>query len=258
MKNIPDLFKLNGKTAFVTGASSGIGQCIAIALAQAGADVACFDRNDNEGLANTQNEVESLGRKGIKLAGDVRDRPCLIEAIAETEKTLGPLDIAVNAAGIANANPAETMSLDQWQTMMDINLTGIFNTCQVQANAMIKNGGGSIVNIASMSGVIVNRGLSQIHYNSSKAGVIHLSKSMAMEWIDNGIRVNVLSPGYTATPMNTRPEMIHQTKAFETQTPIQRMASVEEMAGPALFLVSDASSYCTGVNLVVDGGFTCW
>jgi NAD(P)-dependent dehydrogenase (short-subunit alcohol dehydrogenase family) len=258
MKNIPDLFNLNGKVAFVTGAGSGIGQCIAIAIAQAGADVACFDRNDDQGLSSTLNNIKSLGRQAIKIAGDVRDREALVDAVAETEQALGPLSIAVNAAGIANANPAEEMSLEQWQTLMDINLTGIFKSCQAQANAMIKNGGGAIVNIASMSGVIVNRGLSQVHYNSSKAGVIHLSKSMAMEWVDKGIRVNVISPGYTATPMNTRPEMVHQTQEFESQTPMQRMASVEEMAGPALFLVSEAASYCTGVNLVVDGGFICW
>ena len=123
---------------------------------------------------------------------------------------------------------------------------------------MIRNGGGSIVNIASMSGVIVNRGLSQAHYNASKAGVIHLSKSLAMEWVTRNIRVNSISPGYTATPMNTRPEMVHQTREFESQTPMQRMASVQEMVGPAVFLASNASSYCTGVDLLVDGGFCCW
>ena len=123
---------------------------------------------------------------------------------------------------------------------------------------MIRNGGGSIVNIASMSGVIVNRGLSQAHYNASKAGVIHMSKSLAMEWVGHNIRVNSISPGYTATPMNTRPEMVHQTREFESQTPMGRMANVQEMVGPAVFLASQASSYCTGVDLLVDGGFCCW
>jgi NAD(P)-dependent dehydrogenase (short-subunit alcohol dehydrogenase family) len=138
-------------------------------------------------------------------------------------------------------------------------MKGIFLSCQAEARAMLAHGkGGSIVNIASMSGVIVNRGLKQAHYNASKAGVIHLSKSMAMEWVDRGIRVNSISPGYTATPMNTRPEMIHQTKSFEDQTPMQRMADVNEMVGPAVFLLSDAASYCTGVDLLVDGGFACW
>ena len=119
---------------------------------------------------------------------------------------------------------------------------------------MVENGGGSIINIASMSGIIVNRGLEQAHYNSSKAGVIHLSKSLAMEWVSKGIRVNSISPGYTATPMNTRPEMVHQTREFESQTPMQRMAKVEEMAGPALFLASKASDFVNGHVLYVDGG----
>jgi NAD(P)-dependent dehydrogenase (short-subunit alcohol dehydrogenase family) len=123
---------------------------------------------------------------------------------------------------------------------------------------MLTHGGGSIVNIASMSGVIANRGLTQAHYNASKAGVIHLTKSLAMEWVGKGIRVNAISPGYTATPMNTRPEMVDQMKVFEAETPMQRSASVGEMVGPAIFLASDAASYCTGVDLLVDGGFVCW
>ena len=164
----------------------------------------------------------------------------------------------VNAAGIANANPAEEMEEAQFQTMMDINLKGVFLSCQAEARAMLRHGRGSIVNIASMSGVIVNRGLSQCHYNASKAGVIHMTKSMAMEWVGRGIRVNTISPGYTATPMNTRPEMVHQTKLFEEQTPMQRMAHVDEMVGPAVFLLSNAASFVTGVDLLVDGGFCCW
>jgi NAD(P)-dependent dehydrogenase (short-subunit alcohol dehydrogenase family) len=178
--------------------------------------------------------------------------------VALAKSRFGRLDIAVNAAGIANANPALEMETEQWQRVIDINLTGVWNSCKAEAELMQETGGGSIINIASMSGIIVNRGLDQAHYNCSKAGVIHLSKSLAMEWIGKGIRVNSISPGYTATPMNTRPEMVHQTREFESQTPIQRMAKVEEMAGPALFLASDAASFCTGVDLVVDGGFVCW
>lgn len=109
-----------------------------------------------------------------------------------------------------------------------------------------------------MSGSIVNRGLTQAHYTASKAGVIHLTKSLAMEWVGRGIRVNAISPGYTATPMNTRPEMVHQTRLFKEQTPMGRMASPQEMVGPAVFLASQAASYVTGVDLLVDGGFCCW
>ncbi|MBL4542261.1 MAG: SDR family oxidoreductase [Rhodobacteraceae bacterium] len=256
--NAPALFDLSGRTALVTGAGSGIGQGIALGLAQCGADVACLDRRTDGGLADTASMIAAAGRRAIVVTADVTDRGAVAAAVAETEAKLGALGIAVNAAGIANANPAEEMEEEQYQTLMDINMKGVFLSCQAEANAMLRHGKGSIINIASMSGVIVNRGLKQVHYNASKAGVIHMSKSMAMEWVDRGVRVNSISPGYTATPMNTRPEMVHQTKAFESQTPMQRMARVDEMVGPAVFLASDASSFCTGVDLLVDGGFCCW
>lgn len=256
--NAPKLFNLSGQVALVTGAGSGIGQRIAIGLAQCGADVALLDRRTDDGLATTARFVQAAGRRSVEIAADVTQAEALSEAVARTEAELGPLTLAVNAAGIANANPAEEMEEAQFQTMMDINLKGVFLSCQAEARAMLKNGHGSIVNIASMSGVIVNRGLNQCHYNASKAGVIHMSKSMAMEWVGRNIRVNTISPGYTATPMNTRPEMVHQTKLFEEQTPMQRMANVDEMVGPAVFLLSDAASFVTGVDLLVDGGFCCW
>lgn len=256
--NAPRLFDLAGHVALVTGAGSGIGQRIAMGLAQCGADVALIDRRDDDGLARTAAFIAAAGRRSISVAADVTDGKALDEAVARTEAELGPLTLALNAAGIANANPAEDMEEDQYQTLMDVNLKGVFLSCRAEARAMLAHGRGSIVNIASMSGVIVNRGLSQCHYNASKAGVIHMSKSLAMEWVGRGIRVNSISPGYTATPMNTRPEMVHQTKLFEEQTPMQRMASVDEMVGPAVFLLSGAASFVTGVDLLVDGGFCCW
>lgn len=256
--NAPQLFDLSGQVALVTGAGSGIGQRIAMGLAQCGADVALLDRRTDDGLAQTAAFIAAAGRRSIEIAADVTEGPAMAEAVARTEADLGPLTLALNAAGIANANPAEEMLESQFQTMIDINLKGVFLSCQAEARAMLRHGRGAIVNIASMSGVIVNRGLMQCHYNASKAGVIHMSKSMAMEWVGRGIRVNTISPGYTATPMNTRPEMVHQTKAFEEQTPMQRMATVDEMVGPAVFLLSGAASYVTGVDLLVDGGFCCW
>ncbi len=256
--NTPSLFNLSGRVALVTGAGSGIGQCIALGLAQCGADVACLDRRDDGGLDDTVKMIQSIGRRSLALQADVTLRDTLDDAVVHTEQQLGPLNIAVNAAGIANANSAETMGEEQFQTLIDINLKGVFFSCQAEANAMLKHGKGSIINIGSMSGVISNRGLEQCHYNASKAGVIHMGKSMAMEWVSRGVRVNSISPGYTATPMNTRPEMVHQTREFESQTPMARMASVTEMVGPAVFFASDASSYCTGVDLLVDGGFCCW
>lgn len=254
----PALFDLSGRVALVTGAGSGIGQCIALGFAQCGADVACLDRRNDGGLEHTVDLIKACGRQALALQVDVTDRGSLDDAVEEIEKQLGNLSIALNAAGIANANPAENMNEEQFQTLMDINLKGVFFSCQAEATAMLRHGKGSIINIASMSGVIANRGLQQCHYNASKAGVIHMGKSMAMEWVAGGVRVNSISPGYTATPMNTRPEMVHQTREFESQTPMQRMATVEEMVGPAVFLASDASSYCTGVDLLVDGGFCCW
>lgn len=257
--NAPALFDLHGRVALVTGAGSGIGQRIAMGLAQCGADVALLDRRTDDGLARTFEVITAAGRNAIQISADVTSGDALAKAVQRTEVELGPLRLAVNAAGIANANPCEDMTEEQYQTLMDINMKGVWLSCQAEARAMLAHGqGGSIVNIASMSGVIVNRGLAQVHYNSSKAGVIHMSKSMAMEWVERGIRVNSISPGYTATPMNTRPEMIYQTKEFESQTPMRRMARVDEMVGPAIFLLSDAASYCTGVDLLVDGGFCCW
>ena len=256
--NAPALFDLSGRVAIVTGAGSGIGQRIAVGLAQCGADVACLDVRTDAGLSDTVGLIEATDHKALAIHVNVTDRASLIEAVDRTEMDLGALGIAVNAAGIANANPAEEMSEEQFQTLMDVNLKGVFLSCQAEAYAMLKHGRGSIINIASMSGAIVNRGLMQVHYNASKAGVIHMSKSMAMEWVERGVRVNSISPGYTATPMNTRPEMVHQIREFESQTPMRRMATVDEMVGPAVFLASEASSYCTGVDLLVDGGFCCW
>lgn len=252
-----DLFSLSGRVALVTGAGSGIGQRIAVGLAEAGADVACFDLNA-AGLAETTAAIRHLGRRAHALAGDVTADGEIDRAVAEAEHALGPLVAAVNCAGIANATAAEEMPRAQWQRMLDINLTGLFFSCQAQARAMLTRRRGAIVNIASMSGTIVNRGLLQAHYNTSKAGVIHLTKSLAMEWSDRGLRVNAISPGYTLTPMNKRPEVAEARVIFERDTPLGRMATVDEMVGPAVFLLSDAASFVTGIDLLVDGGFVCW
>ncbi|MFO1057006.1 MAG: SDR family oxidoreductase [Dongiaceae bacterium] len=253
-----ELFSLAGETAFVTGAASGIGQRIAVGLAEAGADVALFDLPDRPGMADTVAAIAKLGRRALATGGNVTQAPELAAAVARAEAELGALTLAVNSAGIANATAAEEMPLGQWQQMLDINLTGVFLSCQAEARPMLKRGRGAIVNIASMSGSIVNRGLLQAHYNTSKAGVVHLTKSLAMEWVGRGIRVNAISPGYTLTPMNLRPEVAEQRKIFERETPIGRMAAVDEMVGPAVFLLSRAASFVTGVDLLVDGGFECW
>jgi NAD(P)-dependent dehydrogenase (short-subunit alcohol dehydrogenase family) len=252
-----ELFNLAGEVALVTGAGSGIGQRLAVGLAEAGADVACFDLATSPGLAETVSRVTALGRRAVAARGDVTNAEDLAQAVAAAEG-LGPLSVALNCAGIANAAPAEEMPHAQWQRMYDVNVTGVFLSCQAEARVMLGRRRGAIVNIASMSGVIVNRGLLQAHYNSAKAAVIHLSRSLAMEWSDRGVRVNSISPGYTATPMNIRPEVADQVKQFAADTPLGRMATVDELVGPAVFLASRAASFCTGVDLLVDGGFVCW
>ena len=253
-----DLFRLDGGVALVTGAGSGIGQAVAIGLAEAGADVGCFGHASKGGLQETADRIVSLGRRALVLTGTVTSAADLAAAIERTEQQLGPLTIAVNNAGIGGAAAADSMPLDTWQHVYDVNVTGVFLSCQAEARVMLPRGKGSIINIASMSGSIVNRDLQQAHYNSSKAAVIHMSKSLAMEWAGRGLRVNAVSPGYTLTPMNKRPEVIEQVKIFERDTPMGRMAAPEEMVGPTVFLASRASSFVTGIDLIVDGGFVCW
>ena len=252
-------FDLSGKVALVTGAGSGIGQAIAIGLAEAGADVCCFGRRSRAaGLDETAHAVTRLSRKALVVHGTVTSADALAAAVARVEAELGPLSIAVNNAGIAHAEPAETLSVEDWNRVYETNVTGVFLSCQAEGRVMLARRLGTIVNISSISGIICNRGLLQVHYNSSKAAVTQLSKALAMEWADRGIRVNAISPGYTMTPMNDRNEVADQLKIFERDTPMQRIATADEMVGPAVFLASAASSFVTGIDLVVDGGFVCW
>jgi len=254
---MPIDFGLHGKVALVTGASRGIGRAIAVGLAEAGADVACLGR-DAEALEGVVHEIRALGRRAVGVTCEVTDDRQVVEAVARVERELGPLQLAVNNAGVAGSSPAAGMSDGEWQRVLDTNLTGVFRCCRAESAAMRRAGGGAIVNIASISGSIANPGLTQSHYNASKAAVIHLSKSLAMEWVGDGIRVNVVSPGYTLTEMNRRPAVLPMLERFRAQTPMGRLAEVGEMVGPVVFLLSDAASYVTGHDLVVDGGLTCW
>jgi NAD(P)-dependent dehydrogenase (short-subunit alcohol dehydrogenase family) len=209
-------------------------------------------------MEETAHAIEAHGRKAIVVEGSVTSKTDLDASVATVEKELGLLTVAVNNAGIADAEPAETLPLDRWNALYEINATGVFLSCQAEGAVMLSRRRGTIINIASISGTIVNRGITQVHYNSSKAAVIQLSKSLAMEWADRGSRVNVISPGYTFTPMNDRSEVADHLEVFRRDTPMQRIASPDEMIGPAVFLASKASSFITGIDLIVDGGFVCW
>lgn len=252
-----DSFSLRGKVALVTGAGRGIGAAIATGWAQAGASVACLDL-DGDSAERTASELRAGGGSAIGIGGDVTDAGSVRSAVSRTTAELGALDIALNNAGIAHQAPAEDLDPADWRRMIDVNLTGVFLCAQAEARVMLAHGGGSIVNIASMSGTIINRGLTQAHYNAAKAGVAHLTKSLAVEWAQRGIRVNSISPGYTLTPMTRRPQVAHARAEWEDQTPMGRMVEMNELVGPAVFLASEASSACTGIDLIADCGFVCW
>lgn len=261
-------FRLDGEVAFLTGAGGGIGRSLALALSGAGAAVACVDAPRSVGLEAVVAEVnaeqgrasaESSARgQAIAVPADVTDAGSLAAAVTETERVLGPLTLGVNAAGITRTAPAEEMPAEQFDAVFKVNATGVFLSCQAEAIAMLRHGGGRIVNIASMSATIINKGLTQANYNSSKAAVKHLTKSLAAEWADRGIRVNSVSPGVTLTPMNDRPDMRPLMDAFAADAPLGRLAQPDEIAGPVVFLLSDAASYITGTDLLVDGGTTIW
>jgi NAD(P)-dependent dehydrogenase (short-subunit alcohol dehydrogenase family) len=250
-------FDLEGQVAFVTGAGRGIGKTLALGLASAGVAVGCFDL-DPASAEQTAQEIRANEGRAVSTSGSVSDPEAVGAAVSETVRALGPLTLAVNNAGIAHQAPAEEMELEDWNRMIEVNLTGVFVCAQAEAREMLKTGSGSIVNIASMSGSIVNRNLTQAHYNASKAGVMHLTKSLAVEWSQRGIRVNSISPGYTNTPMTQRPEVAHWRAEWESLTPMGKMVEMTDLLGPAIFLLSPAAAMCTGVDLLVDGGYVLW
>lgn len=211
----------------------------ALGLAEFGADVGCVDVVDP---AKTVATIGESGRRAVGLTADVSDADQMTEVVARTQDELGPLRHAVNCAGIHSNAPAEAMPREQWQRLLDVNLTGVFGCCQTEGAAMLAHGGGSIVNIGSISAVIANRGLAQAHYNAAKAGVLHLTTSLALEWADRGVRVNSVSPGYTATPMAKHPDVWEHVQAYARDIPLGRLAETDELVGPVVFLLSDAAS----------------
>jgi len=246
-------FDLTGKKAFVTGASRGIGRVIAVALAAAGADVAIAARSQ-DGLAETAREVTALGRKAFAFPLDVTRQEDVAATVTEAIKMLGHLDIVFNNAGGSNFMvPFLDMRISGWEKVLRLNLDSTVYVCQAVGPHLRERGSGSVINVASVAGLAAAPGL--VPYGASKAAVVSLTRTLAVEWAPLGIRVNALCPGWTATDLNKNlwdgPDGGQATVA---NVPMRRWAKPEEMAGPAVFLASDASSYMTGQVLVVDGG----
>jgi NAD(P)-dependent dehydrogenase (short-subunit alcohol dehydrogenase family) len=244
-----DLFNLEGKKALVTGGGQGIGRGFCLTLAEAGADVAVVDVNEVTAAAVAE-EVQALGRNAVAIKTDVTVPDDVEEMALIVEEELGGLDIAVNNAGIGRPGTAEGMTKANWDLTIAINLTGVFLCCQAEAQIMIPQRRGKIVNTASISGTMAN---AVVAYGASKAGVIMLTKRMAAEWGKYNINVNCLSPSWTVTPMTDRvPD--ETKKRWKDLTPLGRVEVPEDMCGALVFLASDASNYVTGQNLIVDGG----
>ena len=251
--NISELFNLTGRKALVTGAGRGIGRVLAIALAEAGCDV-CLLGTTMKNIEAVANEIRQLGRKGVAIQTDVTKKEEVDKAFLQTDEQLGRLDICVNNAGISIQKPAEKMIEEDWDRIMDTNLKGVFLCAQAAAQIMIPQRQGSIINIASMSAFTVNVPQKQAAYNSSKAGVAMLTKALAVEWAQYGIRVNSICPGYIKTDMLLN--ATHLFPIWESLTPLGRIGNPEELSGAVIYLASEASSYMTGHDLVVDGGYT--
>ncbi|MDZ7801474.1 MAG: SDR family NAD(P)-dependent oxidoreductase [Trueperaceae bacterium] len=255
---VPSPFDLSGRVAIVTGAARGIGRQIALTLAGAGAHVIVADRNEDGGRAVAA-ELQDAGRSGRFAFVDVTDSASVDALVRNVLATEGTLDVSVHNAGVAVNTPAEETSDEEWLRVLDVNLNGVFRCCRAVAGPMLLRGQGAIVNIASMSGVISNTPQPQAHYNASKAGVITLTKSLAGEWAERGVRVNAVSPGYIGTEM-TRAGMEHEAwrDRWLAMTPMGRVGEPHEIANAVWYLASDASSFATGTNLLVDGGYTSW
>ena len=256
---ILEKMRLDGKKSFVTGGARGIGKSVATALMEAGADVAIVDL-DLEEAEKTAAELSALtGRKSFAVKTDVTD-PAQVDRMIETVVgEFGELNVAFCNAGICINVAAEEMTYEQWKKVIDINLTGVFLTAQAAGKQMLKQGkGGSIINTASMSGHIVNWPQPQCAYNASKAGVILLTKSLAVEWATRNVRVNCISPGYIGTELiNNAPHLKPLIAEWNQTAPLHRLGKPEELQAAVVYLAGDASSFTTGSDFVIDGAFTC-
>jgi len=251
-------FSLQGKVAVVTGGGQGLGKVFCQAFAEAGADIVVAEINAETG-PQTVEVIKGMGRRALFAQTDVRSTQSVQAMTDAALNEFGHIDVLMNNAGIVKWAEAENVAEEDWREVIDVNLNGLFFCAQAVGRHMLERGTGSIVNIASMSGAIVNKPQAQASYNSSKAAVMHLTKSLACEWAARGVRVNAIAPGYMGTDM-AKPffEDPQYGGVWIPMIPMNRPGEPEELGGVAIFLASDASSYMTGATVFVDGGYTCW
>lgn len=259
--SILDRFRLDGRTALVTGGAQGIGLGYCHALGEAGAKVALVDIDRD--LA--ESALAGLAEKGIEalaVQADVTDPAAVSRMVQEVVEAWGGLTIAVNNAGMGLWRDAETMDYGEWRKLIDLNLNSVFLCAQAEAKVMLEAGYGKIINTASMSAHISNTPQNQAAYNSSKAGVLHMTRSLAAEWAPRGIRVNSISPGYTKTALVEKlletPEGKSMLPRWIERIPMQRMATTDDLQGAVVYLAAGVSDYMTGSDLIIDGGYCAW
>jgi NAD(P)-dependent dehydrogenase (short-subunit alcohol dehydrogenase family) len=251
-------FALVDRVAVVTGGAAGIGRAIVQALAGAGAHIVIADI-DLGGATSAAREVEAMGRQALAVGLDVADHDAVIGLASRVEEAFGSVDVLVNDAGICVNEPAESTSDEGWRRVLAVNLDGTYWCSREIGQLMRRQRRGSIVNIASMSGLVVNWPQPQSAYNASKAAVIQLTRSLASEWASAGIRVNSVSPGYIGTAMTKRGMATPGWgETWLDRSPMRRLGEPIDVAHAVLYLASDAAAFVTGSNLVVDGGYTVW